>query len=111
MLKRFKENYNHSHLQFILTDIEGKVLESDSTVLDIQNGTQIGEVHPFFSSIPEIIASLKESMVFRCIQLGTTENLLTVDIEISKKEEQILIVISPITTANIRPWRNRETNR
>jgi len=97
MLKQFKENYSHSHLQFILTDTQGTVTESDQTILNVRRGTQIDELHPFFIGMHEIISSVEENMVFRCVQLGDFENLLTVDIEISKKGDHILTVIYDLT--------------
>jgi len=97
MLKQFKENYSHSHLQFILTDAEGTVVDCDQIVLNVTKGTQIGSLHPFFMGIPEIMASVEETTVFRSVQLGSAENLLTVDIDISKREDYLLIVIYDLT--------------
>ncbi len=97
MLKQFKENYSHSHLQFILTDAEGIVVDCDQIVLNISKGTQIGSLHPFFMGIPEIMAAVEETTVFRAVQLGSAKNLLTVDIDISKREDYLLIVIYDLT--------------
>ena len=97
MLKRFKENFSHSHLQFILTDAEGRVVDCDKTVLNVTKGTQIGHLHPFFIGIPEIMASVGNATVFRSVQLGTAEEILTVDIDISKTDDHILIVIYDLT--------------
>ena len=97
MLKKFKENFSHTHLQFILLDAEGIVVDCDQTILTIEKGTPIGDVHPFFLGIPEIMASVGKSTVFRSVQLGTRERGLTVDIEISAKDDHILIVIYDLT--------------
>ncbi len=97
MLKRFKENFSHTHLQFILTDAVGIVVDCDKTVLNVSIGTQIGDLHPFFLGIPDIMASVEKTTIFRSVQLGTTEKILTVDIDISKPGDYILIVIYDLT--------------
>lgn len=97
MLKRFKENFSHTHLQFILTDAQGTVIESDQTIVKVAAGTSIGELHPFFLGIPEIMGEQQKSTVFRSVQLGTADDTLTVDIDISKKEGYILFVIYDLT--------------
>ena len=97
MLKRLKENYSNTNLQFILTDSDGRVLDSDQTLLPAPKNVPIGEIHPFFFSIPEIMVSVKENTVFHCVQLGSSVAHLTVDIEVVKKESNILVVIYDLT--------------
>lgn len=97
MLKKFKENFSHSRLQFILTDAEGTVINCDQTILKITKGTPIGDLHPFFLGIPEIMASGSRKTVFRSVQLGTKQKTLTVDIDISTPDGHILIVIYDLT--------------
>ena len=97
MLKQLKEEFNHDHLQFILTDLNGIVVDCDHTVLDIEIGTPIGEVHPFFLGIPEIMASEQKATPFRVVQLGTSKKTLTVDINISLHNDHILIVVYNLT--------------
>lgn len=97
MLKRFKENYSHDHIQFIVSDADGRVVDSDQTILNCEKGSPLGELHPFFLSMPAILASAGKSTVFRCVQLGTSEDVLTVDIDIVKEGECIHIVIYDLT--------------
>lgn len=97
MLKQFKENFSHKHLQFILTDADGVVVECDQTILTVTKGTQVGDLHPFFFGLPEIMASVGKATVFRSVQLGSAEEIRTVDVDISKREEYLLIVIYDLT--------------
>ncbi|MGB6151805.1 MAG: ATP-binding protein [Pricia sp.] len=97
MLKQLKENFSHSHLQFILTDAHGIVVDCDRTVLQVTKGIQIGDIHPFFLGIPEIMASAGKSTIFRSVQLGTAEKILTVDIDISMRQDHILFVVYDLT--------------
>ncbi len=97
MLKTFKENYNNTSFQFILTDTEGLVIDSDQTLLNVKKGAPIGELHPFFFSIPEIMASVQECTIFHCVQLGSRVENLTADIEVLKKDGKILVVICDLT--------------
>lgn len=97
MLNRLKENYKNTNLQFILTDAKGVVIDSDQTLLVAEKGTPIGELHPFFFSIPEIMASVQEKIIFHCVQLGSRVESLTADIEVYKKEGNILTVIYNLT--------------
>ena len=97
MLKKLKEHYSSNNFQFILTDTEGLVVESDQTLLAVNNGAPIGELHPFFISIPEIMATVQESTIFHCVQLGSSVASLTADIEVLKKEGHILVVICDLT--------------
>lgn len=97
MLKRLKENYSNTNLQFILTDPEGLVLDSDQTFFKAEKKTPIGELHPFFFSIPEIMVSIQDTTIFHCVQLGSSAGKLTADIEVVKKEDNILVVIYDLT--------------
>ena len=58
MLKQIKENYQHQLLQFILTDETGCILESDQTILKVQKGSNLGDFHPFFISVPKIMCQV-----------------------------------------------------
>jgi len=97
MLNKLKENYKNSNLQFILTDADGLILDSGQTLMTCEIGTAIGEVHPFFFSIPSIMASTESTTNFHCVQLGSTIDALTADIEVFKKGENILVVIYDLT--------------
>ncbi|WP_339712469.1 ATP-binding protein [uncultured Kriegella sp.] len=97
MLKKLKEHYSNTSFQFILIDPKGVVIDSDQTLLAVDKGTAIGELHPFFFSIPEIMASVQERTIFHCVQLGSQVDSLTADIEVLKKEGHILVVICDLT--------------
>lgn len=97
MLKRLKENYSNTNFQFILTDTDGRVLDSDQTIFTAKKDTSIGDLHPFFFSIPEIMAEVQHTTSFHCVQLGSRVDNLTVDIEVFKEEGNILVVIKNLT--------------
>ncbi|SHI43708.1 ATP-binding response regulator [Pseudozobellia thermophila] len=97
MLKELRENYNRDKFQFILTDLTGRVVQSDQTLLSVEENVAIGEAHPFFLSIPEIMDAGRETATFHCVQLGTPMARLTADIEIHRKKDGFLIVIEDLT--------------
>lgn len=97
MLKKFREDYHKTKFQFILTDLKGKVLESDQTLFSVEKNLALGEVHPFFISIPEIMGADRYAATFHCVQLGTSLDELTADIEIHRKKDRFLIAIEDLT--------------
>ncbi|PKA98145.1 signal transduction histidine kinase [Flavobacteriaceae bacterium MAR_2009_75] len=97
MLNKFKEEFKKHKLQFISTDLNGIVLETDQTLLPIEKNVDIGTIHPFFFNLSEVLNIEQEKAVFHCVQLGETVEELTVDIEIYRKEDQFLIVIENLT--------------
>ena len=97
MLKKFKEDYDQVNTHFILIDSEGLLLDSSQTLFDACKGVPVGELHPFFFSIPEIMASIPETTSFHCVQLGFGTDNLTADIDVFNKEGHILIVINDLT--------------
>jgi len=98
MLKKFKENHENGTTHFILTDAKGVVLESNQTLFKLCTGAPVGTLHPFFFSIPEIMATVRETTSFHCVQLGSGDDNLTADIEVYKKKENtILIVVHDLT--------------
>ena len=97
MLNKFKEEFKKHKLQFISTDLNGIVLDADQTLLPIEKNDDIGNMHPFFFNLSEVVNIGQEKAVFHCVQLGETVEDLTVDIEIYRKENQFLIVIENLT--------------
>lgn len=97
MLKEFREYYKNNKFQFILTDLEGSVIDSDQNLFRTEKGTALGEIHPFFFSISDIMGPNREKTVFHCVQLGNSTEELTVDIEIIKQNGQFLIAIENLT--------------
>lgn len=97
MLKKFKEEYDKVNTHFILTDSEGLVLDCDQTLFETSKGMPVGDLHPFFFSIPEIMESIATTTSFHCVQLSSDTENLTADIEVFHKEGMILIVIHDLT--------------
>lgn len=97
MLKKYKVDFQNKKFQFILTDFSGNVIESDQTLLNISINEPIGDAHPFFFSLPEIMLPDRASALFNCVQLSDSLEQLTVDIEILRKEYHFLIVIQDLT--------------
>jgi len=50
-LKNIRDTYLEKNTQFIITNEERIILESDNILFDCKEGTHISEVHPFFLSL------------------------------------------------------------
>ncbi len=97
MLQKHRKNYENERFQFILTDANGSILESDQTLFTIEKGGQIGDFHPFFLSIPDSVSPTGKRTVFQCVHLSSGKLNFTTDIEVFKKNEGLLIVIHDLT--------------
>jgi len=97
MLNQFKEEYFKEHVQFVFTDPEGIVLESDQAFLPVKIGVAIEDIHPFFSAIFSISKPSKKPTFFNCVQIGSAVMECIVDVEIYKKKEGFLIMLHDLT--------------
>ncbi|MEL6918098.1 MAG: ATP-binding protein [Bacteroidota bacterium] len=97
MLKQYKKDYRNKSVQFVLTDDNGMVLESDQQVLKAAIGAPIFELHPFFYCISSVMDSVKKEISYNCIHLSYGNQEIIADIELIKKKEGILIIISDLT--------------
>ncbi|AYN65949.1 response regulator [Euzebyella marina] len=97
MLKRYKEEFHGRKFQFILTDLKGVVLESDQHLLAVKEKELIGDVHPFFFSLPEIMQGDERTTSFHCVQLGDRTGELTTDITVEKVDKRLLVIIENLT--------------
>ena len=97
MLKKYKDDYFSDNVQFILTDNQGIVLESDQSFLKIEIGTPMEEVHPFFGSISAVQELSENTTFFNCVQLGKNAMERIVDIEMHKKKEGVLVMVHDLT--------------
>jgi len=97
MLKHFKEEYFSKNIQFVLTDLDGLVLESDQTLFVLKIGQPLEEFHPFFTCIISAQETDQEVVFFNCVQLGLQAMERIVDIEMQIKSDTILVMVHDLT--------------
>lgn len=97
MLKKIKQDYISKNVQFILTDAQGAIIESDQTFIQVIKGTQIEDIHPFFNGIYSIENLKDNTTTFNCVQLGENVMEFIVDIEMTLKTSGFLIMIHDLT--------------
>ncbi len=97
MLNKYLKQYAEKSNQFILTNEEGKILESDEVIWPTVVGQSILELHPFFQSIPLTVSDKKtENRVF-CVHLEINETAYIVDIRQLFVAEGVLFIIQNLT--------------
>ncbi|MBD0779262.1 response regulator [Maribacter sp. ANRC-HE7] len=97
LLSQYKEQYINQSIQFVVIDLDGKVLESDQTFITLKQDGFIYDVHPFFISYSSILDSTEDSMTYNCVHLGEGDMELITDIRFIKKENHLLLVIYDLT--------------
>ncbi|WP_273275208.1 hybrid sensor histidine kinase/response regulator [Maribacter polysiphoniae] len=97
LLSQYKEQYINQSIQFVVIDLDGKVLESDQTFITLKQGGFIYGVHPFFISYSSILDSTEDSMTYNCVHLGERDMELITDVRIIKKDNHLLLVIYDLT--------------
>jgi len=97
MLKKAKEDYFSKNIQFVLTGFDGIVVDSDQTLVKAEIGKHIEHIHSFFNCIHSIEDSKNKTTVFNCVQLGANVMEFIVDVEMTKKEEGVLVMIHDLT--------------
>ncbi|MBU2995820.1 response regulator [Cellulophaga baltica] len=98
MLKKFQQEYATKNVQFILTDFEGTILESDQAFLAIKSNSHLIDIHPFFECFISIKDTLEDEIVFNCVHIVVDNNEYVTDIQFSKKDVGFLVVISDYTS-------------
>lgn len=97
LLDQYKEQYINRSIQFVVIDLDGKVLESDQTFITLKQGGFIYDEHPFFMSYSSILDSTEDSMTYNCVHLGKRDLELIADVRIIKKDNHLLLVIYDLT--------------
>ncbi len=97
MLDQYKGQYINQSIQFVVVGLDGKVIESDQTLIELEQGGLIHDAHPFFISYSNILESIGESITYSCVHLGEGDMELITDIRFIRKDNHILLVISDLT--------------
>lgn len=97
MLDNYKQDYNKQQQHYLLVNELGKVLECSGTLLPIEKGQILKELHPFFESLDALQAMPDPKFSFYCVHLQIgTQDLIT-DIDMVRKKEGMLVVIHDLT--------------
>jgi len=97
MLEAYKKKYHTNNFQFILADDSGCVLETDNSIIPLQESNQLQTVHPFFEILTSLFQIENECFEFFCINLDL-ERKIIVDITIHSLNDGInFIVIEDLT--------------
>ncbi len=97
MIEHYKKNYSTNQTQFIFTDLQGHILESDQAFLKIDTAGSIFDVHPFFECLSDIVESSEAETTFNCVNISFDRADYTLDIKISKKVNGVLLVLHDLT--------------
>lgn len=97
MNSTLKDHFIKERFQFILSNDNGKVIESDNTFFNLKKGFDITDIHPFFESLAESIKTLKEPLVIHCVHFGTEVGHIISDVQVHRQKDQTLIVIHDLT--------------
>lgn len=98
MLKEFRKQYTTSNEQYVLTNTEGLVIESDQVLFNIKKGSSIFEFHLFFESLESLFAGkAEEETNFHCIHIDVDGRLYIVDILAVLKKSGLLLIIKDLT--------------
>ncbi|AEH00635.1 ATP-binding protein [Lacinutrix sp. 5H-3-7-4] len=80
MLEEYKKKYTKVLVQHLVVDLNGEVLETDSTLFPVSNKENIVDIHPFFETVFPLLETKNETFTFSCIHLNIANFKATVDI-------------------------------
>ena len=96
-LEQYKKQYINRNIQFVVIDLEGHILESDQTFIELKEGDFIYDVHPFFMSFSAILDATEKSITYNCVHIEIQDKEFITDLKIFKKENHVLLVIYDLT--------------
>ena len=96
-LEQYKEQYINQNIQFIVIDIDGVIVDSDQTFMDLTKGDYIYDVHPFFTSYASMLESLDETITYNCVHIEYQDKEFITDVKMIKKDSSILLVVYDLT--------------
>ncbi|TYA86750.1 hybrid sensor histidine kinase/response regulator [Seonamhaeicola marinus] len=91
-LTDLKQKYKVLRIQFITTDVNGIIKESDNKLFVAKQGFNLGEIHPFFKSIIALF-SAETLLDFTCVHLELNSKTFTCDIEVKVINDNLFLVI------------------
>lgn len=98
MLKKYQQQYTLKNVQFILTDVNGTIIESDDAFFNIAPNTTLFNIHPFFECFHAIQDTLDTEVSFNCVHLNFDKKKYITDIKFKKEKERILVVVADYTS-------------
>ncbi|MDT0539395.1 ATP-binding protein [Croceitalea sp. P059] len=84
-------------IQHIITDLNGKIVNSNQAIYNFQKNSLISEKHPFFYNI-EFLPISDNGLIFTCVNLCIEDQEIVADIEINKSRKILSIVIQDLTS-------------
>lgn len=85
-----------NNLQLVITDLSGIVQESNQNLFHVDQGTNMGSIHPFFINMDSLTNNTGRT-VFHCVQLDLGKKTFLTDIQIQKSENYLAISIHNLT--------------
>ncbi|QWX83523.1 response regulator [Cellulophaga sp. HaHaR_3_176] len=98
MLKKYQEEHTVKNIQFILTDFDGVILDSDQAIFHVQPKDYLVSIHPFFESFSSLKDALDNDVIFNCVHLNFNDKEYITDIKFARKKEGFLVVVSDYTS-------------
>ncbi len=97
-LANYKKSYLEPRVQFIVLNEEGTVLDSDQVLFSVKKNKAIGDFHPFFHGLSELLKTKNEEIAFSCVHLDVDNDQYISDITIKTFDKgEPLIMIHDLT--------------
>jgi len=98
MIDQIKESYFKNKIQFIQTDKEGIIEQSDNNLFSLKIGSSLYDAHPFFESIEHYIDEQKGSeCAIPCVHLEVDDTDGIYDVHLRYVDNKIIISIFDFT--------------
>ena len=97
MLNNFIKEQVVSFFAFVTVNKAGLVIDSDWDIERVEPGVFVYNIHPFFYCLQSVVISPENKFSFKCVHLTLVDKEIIVNVEIIKKDEEILIVIQDLT--------------
>ena len=93
MLDSLKKKFVQKQAQYLVTDSEATVIESDNEIITLTAGTYLGDIHPFFHSLTAIDREEGSETAFSCVHLELDGRDLIADILVNPIPQGFFIVL------------------
>ena len=97
MLDSLKKKFVQKQAQYLVTDSEATVIESDNEIITLTAGTYLGDIHPFFHSLTAIDREEGSETAFSCVHLELDGRDLIADILVNPIPQGFFIVLMDFT--------------
>lgn len=86
-----------SKIQVIKSTLDGKILASDNTLFQVDEGSKIEIINPFFEGLVHLFETVTENVSFPCVNLSPNANEIIIDLELVRKDDLIFLVLYDFT--------------